>query len=163
MSRGFRLSRANRNKLEALICEILGVLHDVSTLVPCKHSSQNPQQRDSQIDCHSDVVSVHNEATSLWQSTDWGIVFVDSKYLPFYPSVNVKSKCAEHNDKIVKILGKSEKSTLGNKCVITKLNFKEKKKNAPLFCHCNSIYGAPGIDTAILLAPKNARARCVCV
>lgn len=128
MSRGFRLSRANRNKLGALICEILGVLHDVSTLVPCKHSSQNPQQRDSQIDCHSDVVSVHNEATSLWQSTDWGIVFVDSKYLPFYPSVNVKSKCAEHNNKIVKILGKSEKSTLGNKCVITKLNFKEKKK-----------------------------------
>lgn len=91
-------------------------------------STQNPQQRDSQIDCHSDAVSVHNEATSLWQSTDWGIVFVDSKYLPFYPSVNVKSKCAEHNDKTVKILGKSEKSTLGNKCVITKLNFKEKKK-----------------------------------
>lgn len=29
MSRGFRLSRANRNKLGALIFDILGVLHDV--------------------------------------------------------------------------------------------------------------------------------------
>lgn len=83
---------------------------------------------------------VHNETSSLWQSSKCFWRFKKSSSVSRVNVRNVLKLC---------------KKTTTQQFII--YNFRwEEKPIFSLFCHCNSIYGAPGINTAILLLDHEA-------
>lgn len=111
MSRGFRLSKANRKTLGALPFDIWGALNDVmpQPLECVSVVHKIPTRRTAQLSdpemWHPSIIRPHQSVRELTGGCLW-------RFKTFL--------CADQKN--AKLLGKPEKSALGDKCTFTKFN-----------------------------------------